>query len=133
MKKVMCLLFLIPFVFSSCSKKDDPSILDDYVGTWNMTSVGTIKMLDTKGTTVGSFSMDNSLEGDQITKEGNNLSIDDWLATVSGSSLSIESTTQPISMIIGFSPTTANVKYSGTITKNSIIITETYSGTWAQN
>jgi hypothetical protein len=133
MKKVMYLLFLIPFVFSSCSKKDDPSIVDDYAGTWNMTSAGTIKMLNANGTTVGSSSMDFSLEGDQITKEGNNqLSIDDWTATVSGSSLSIESTTKPVS-IIGFSSTTANVKYSGTVSKNLITITETYSGTWTQD
>lgn len=134
MKKVMYLLFLIPFVFSSCSKKDDPSIVDDYVGTWNLTYAGTIKMLDAKGATVGSSSMDFSLEGDQITKEGNNqLSIDDWTATVSGSSLSIESTIQTISSVIGFLPTTATIRYSGTVSKNSIIITETYSGTWAQN
>ena len=132
MKKVMYLLFLIPFVFSSCSKKDDPSIVDDYVGTWNVTYAGTIKMLDAKGATVGNSSMDFSLEGDQITKEGNNqLGIDDWTATVSGSSISIESTTEPIS--IGLMSTTATIKYSGTISKNLITITKPYSGTWTQD
>ena len=132
MKKVLLLLLLTPFIFSSCSK-DDPNIVDDYVDTWNLTATGTIQMLDSKGATVGSLSVDNSLESDQITKEGSNqLNIDNWVATVSGSSLSIEPTTQPISIIIGFSPTTANVKYTGTISKNLIKITETYSGTWTQ-
>jgi len=130
MKKVLLFLLLTPFIFSSCSKEETAlTPVDDYVGTWNETSTGSMDMLY-NSVSAGSFPTDQSSTSIKITKiSTNQLSIDDMVVSVSGTSISIPTKTQTetqdgITM-------TLTAKYSGTVSKNLITIKETYSGSWS--
>ena len=128
MKKVTYLLFLLPLIFISCSK-NEVDMRDDYVGTWNESSVGSMSLL-LNGSIVSTTPLSDSQTGIEITKSGTNqLVIDGLPVTVSGSKLIIESNTQTETQD-GITMTVTS-KYSGTVSKNVIVVNENYTGSWS--
>jgi hypothetical protein len=128
MKKVTYLLFLLPLIFISCSK-NEVDMRDDYVGTWNESSVGSMSLL-LNGSIVSTTPLSDSQTGIEITKSGTNQLVIDGLAvTVSGSKLSIESNTQTETQD-GITMTVTS-KYNGTVSKNMIVVNENYTGSWS--
>jgi len=128
MKKVTYLLFLLPLIFISCSK-NEVDTRDDYVGTWNESSVGSMSLL-LNGSIVSTTPLSDSQTGIEITKSGTNqLVIDGLPVTVSGSKLIIESNTQTETQD-GITMTVTS-KYSGTVSKNVIVVNENYTGSWS--
>jgi len=128
MKKVTYLLFLLPLIFISCSK-NEVDTRDDYVGTWNESSVGSMSLL-LNGSIVSTTPLSDSQTGIEITKSGTNqLVIDGLPVTVSGSKLIIESNTQTETQD-GITMTVTS-KYSGTASKNVIVVNENYTGSWS--
>lgn len=131
MKKVMYLLFLIPFIFSSCSKDETTGVdlRDDYVGTWNEDASGSLSLL--QNTTVAfTMPVSQSETGIKITKSGTNqLIIDGLVTTVSGNDLIIASSTD--TQTDNGLTMTVTAKYTGTVSKNLITIKESYSGSWS--
>jgi hypothetical protein len=128
MKKVTYLLFLLLLIFISCSK-NEVDTRDDYVGTWNESSVGSMSLL-LNGSIVSTTPLSDSQTGIEITKSGTNQLVIDGLAvTVSGSKLSIKSNTQTETQD-GITMTVTS-KYSGTVSKNVIVVNENYTGSWS--
>ena len=128
MKKVTYLLFLLLLIFISCSK-NEVDTRDDYVGTWNESSVGSMSLL-LNGSIVSTTPLSDSQTGIEITKSGTNQLVIDGLAvTVSGSKLSIESNTQTETQD-GITMTVTS-KYNGTVSKNMIVVNENYTGSWS--
>ena len=102
---------------------------DDYVGTWNESSVGSMSLL-LNGSIVSTTPLSDSQTGIEITKSGTNQLVIDGLAvTVSGSKLSIESNTQTETQD-GITMTVTS-KYNGTVSKNMIVVNENYTGSWS--
>jgi len=102
---------------------------DDYVGTWNESSVGSMSLL-LNGSIVSTTPLSDSQTGIEITKSGTNqLVIDGLPVTVSGSKLIIESNTQTETQD-GITMTVTS-KYSGTVSKNVIVVNENYTGSWS--
>ena len=128
MKKVTYLLFLLLLIFISCSK-NEVDMRDDYVGTWNESSVGSMSLL-LNGSIVSTTPLSDSQTGIEITKSGTNQLVIDGLAvTVSGSKLSIKSNTQTETQD-GITMTVTS-KYNGTVSKNMIVVNENYTGSWS--
>jgi len=131
MKKVIYLLFLIPFVFISCSKDNkDVDQRDDYVGNWNQDAIGSLSLVQ-DGNLIATMPISANSTDLQVTKSGTDkLIIDGMSATVSGTKLIIESDTQTQTQ--NGLTMTVTTSYSGTLAKNMITIKEAYSGFWSQ-
>lgn len=128
MKKAMYLLFLISFIFVSCSKSE-VDMRDDYVGTWNEEGTGSMSLIS-NGTALTTIPMDFPATSIEVTKTGTNqLIIDGETATVSGSKLSIASISQTETQ--NGVTMTVNASYTGSVSKTLMTVKETYSGNWS--
>lgn len=116
------------FSLTSCSNDEETSDpRDQYVGTWNASTTGSITLFQ-NGQSIGTEPL-NQNRSVTITKSGSNaLVIDGKTYTVNGNSL----TTSPIPLTQSNNGINivANVNTSGTLGSNIINFNETITGTW---
>lgn len=132
MKKIKLLILMVVgltfFPLTSCSNNDeanDPR--DQYVGTWNSTSTGSLTLFQ-NGQSIGTVPV-NDNGSVTISKSGSNaLIIDGKTFTVNGSSLSTSTT--PLTETFNGITIVATVNTSGTLGSNIINFNETVTGTW---
>lgn len=133
MKKIKFLtLVLVGLTFSSlmsCSNDDDSvqDARDQYVGTWNATTTGSLTLFQ-NGQSIGTAPLNDSSTV-SISKSGSNaLIINGTTYTVNGSSLT--STPMPLTQTSDGITFVITVISSGTLGSNIINLNDTFTGTW---
>jgi hypothetical protein len=133
MKKIKFLtLVLVGLTFSSlmsCSNDDDSvqDSRDQYVGTWNSTTTGSLTLFQ-NGQSIGTAPLNDS-NTISISKSGSNaLIIDGRTFTVNGNSLT--STPMPATQTSDGITVVLTVISSGTLGSNIINLNDTITGTW---